>query len=243
MIIKPSGDSALTVELGESIDEEINARVMALDRAINRMGHPVVETVPTYRSLVVHYDALSIGFADIRRQIALLGAGLGHESQEGRMWEIPVVYGGQFGADLGSVADYHKLSPDELIRRHSTPVYRVFMIGFMPGFAYLGGLDPALTTPRLETPRKVTPVGSISIGGAQAAVASIPAPSGWHLLGRTPVRLFMPDRNPVCILAPGDRVVFRPIEEDAWSHLASAASQGKLIAREIEATMAIDQAS
>jgi KipI family sensor histidine kinase inhibitor len=240
--IQPCGDSALAVELGDLIDETINARVMTLDRAINRMGYPVLETVPTYRSLVVHYDALAIDYSELAAQVAVLAENLPDERHVGRRWEIPVVYGGRFGVDLASVAQLHSLSPGEVIRRHSAPVYRVFMIGFMPGFAYLGGLDPTLATPRLETPRKATPAGSISIGGAQAAAASIAAPSGWHLLGRTPVRLFMPDRNPVCILAPGDSVVFKPIDEDAWPSLALAAHQGAVVAREFETACASDVA-
>ena len=116
--------------------------------------------------------------------------------REGRLWRIPVVYGGEFGIDLESVAAHHGITTGELIRRHSAPAYRVYMMGFLPGFAYLGGLDPSLAISRRENPRLKTPAGTISIGGIQALVASLEAPSGWHLLGRTPVRNFMAERDP-----------------------------------------------
>jgi KipI family sensor histidine kinase inhibitor len=122
------------------------------------------------------------------------------------------------------------LTPAELVRRHAAPIYRVYMSGFMPGFAYLGGLDPSIATPRRENPRTWTPAGAISIGGVQALVASIEAPSGWHLLGRTPVRNFMIERDPVFIIAPGDQVVFMPIPAERWQALDRAAASGELVA-------------
>ncbi|HEX2727045.1 MAG TPA: carboxyltransferase domain-containing protein, partial [Beijerinckiaceae bacterium] len=122
------------------------------------------------------------------------------------------------------------LTPAQLIARHAAPVYRVYMTGFLPGFAYLGGLDPSIATPRRENPRSWTPEGTISIGGVQALVASIAAPSGWHLLGRTPMRNFMLDRDPVFILSPGDRVKFEPIAAGRWQALDAAAAAGEIVA-------------
>jgi KipI family sensor histidine kinase inhibitor len=232
--ILPCGDTALAVEFGSEIDPAINARVLALDARVNQGVPGVVETVPTYRSLLVHYDPSATDFDALSAALTALSADLPDTPAAGRLWRIPVVYGGVFGIDLDDVAARHGLDPAELIARHTAPVYRVYMIGFVPGFAYLGGLDPSIATPRREVPRAKTPAGSISIGGVQAAVASIEAPSGWHLLGRTPVRNFMIDRDPVFILGPGDRVTFEPIPAARWDGLDRAAAAGDPVAEAVE---------
>jgi KipI family sensor histidine kinase inhibitor len=228
--VLPCGDTALAVEFGQAIDLAVNARVLALDARVVQGVPGVVETVPTYRSLLVHYDPAVTDFDTLRATLSALSADLPDTPAEGRLWRIPVVYGGAFGVDLEAVAARHGLAPAELVARHAAPIYRVYMIGFVPGFAYLGGLDPSLATPRRDVPRAKTPAGSISIGGVQAAVASIEAPSGWHLLGRTPVRTFMPDREPPFILNAGDRMTFTPIPVDRWDALDRAAAAGDVIA-------------
>jgi KipI family sensor histidine kinase inhibitor len=228
----PAGDSALIVEFGEAIDPGLNARVLALDaRAAGLAG--VVETVPTYRSLLVHYDPTASDFRTLGKALLALSENLPDEPAEGRLWRIPVVYGGGFGIDLEDVAAHHGIAPDELIRRHSAPIYRVYMMGFLPGFAYLGGLDPSIAISRRENPRLKTPAGTISIGGIQALVASIEAPSGWHLLGRTPVRYFMAARDPVFILDAGDRVKLEPIPASEWPRLDAAAQAGEIVAEAV----------
>lgn len=231
--IAACGDSALTAELGDAIDIDTNAAVVALEDAICHSGIRVVETVPTYRSLFVTFDPAETTFDDLATRIRALAASLAPRRRPGRHWRIPVVYGGDFGIDLEGVASKHGMSCDDVIERHCSAVYSVFMIGFVPGFTYLGGLDPKLATPRLAVPRRITPAGSISIGGLQAAVASIEAPSGWHLLGRTPVRVFMPGRDPVSLLEPGDRVSFAPISEVGWRPLALAAHAGDIVAERL----------
>jgi KipI family sensor histidine kinase inhibitor len=228
--VLPCGDTALAVEFGEAIDPAVNACVLALDARVAQGIPGVVETVPTYRSLLVHYDPDVTDFDTLGATLSALSADLPDTPAEGRLWRIPVVYGGAFGVDLEAVSARHGLAPADLIARHAAPIYRVYMIGFVPGFAYLGGLDPSLATPRRDVPRARTPAGSISIGGAQAAVASIEAPSGWHLLGRTPVRSFMPDREPPFILNAGDRVTFEPVPAERWDALDRAAAAGNLIA-------------
>jgi len=228
--VLPCGDTALAVEFGEAIDPAVNACVLALDARVAQGIPGVVETVPTYRSLLVHYDPVVTDFDTLGATLSALSADLPDTPAEGRLWRIPVVYGGAFGVDLEAVSARHGLAPADLIARHAAPIYRVYMIGFVPGFAYLGGLDPSLATPRRDVPRARTPAGSISIGGAQAAVASIEAPSGWHLLGRTPVRSFMPDREPPFILNAGDRVTFEPVPAERWDALDRAAAAGNLIA-------------
>lgn len=230
--IRPLGDTALMVEFGSEIDPEVNARVLALDTRARACAE-VVETVPTYRSLLVYYDPVTTDFARLSERLLGLAQDLTGGATLGRTWRIPVVYGGEFGIDLEDVAARHGLTPDEVVRRHAAPAYRVYMIGFLPGFAYLGGLDPTIATPRRTSPRLKTPPGTISIGGVQALVASIEAPSGWHLLGRTPVRNFMPGREPAFLLEPGDEVRFAPIEAALFEELDRAAAAGVLVAEQI----------
>jgi KipI family sensor histidine kinase inhibitor len=236
--ILPCGDAALAVEFGSTIDPRLNARVLALDARIGAAPPAgdlaaIVETVPTYRSLLVHYDPVATSFERLSDALLGLSQDLPDEPGIGRLWRIPVVYGGSFGIDLEDVADRHGLTPAQVIDKHAAPIYRVYMIGFVPGYAYLGGLDPALATPRRETPRLKTPAGTISIGGIQAVVASIEAPSGWHLLGRTPVRSFMLGRNPVFLLEAGDRVMFDPIDASRWDELDRNAAAGEPVAEVI----------
>ena len=231
--ILASGDAALTVEFGSTIDPRLNARVLALDARVAAGVSGVVETVPTYRSLLVHYDPLATDFARLSEAILALCGDLPDTPAEARIWRIPVVYGGDFGIDLEDVAARHGIAPADVIAKHSAPTYRVYMIGFLPGFSYLGGLDPAIATPRRESPRTDTPAGTISIGGVQALVASIAAPSGWHLLGRTPVRTFMPGREPTFLLGPGDRVRFEAIPPSRWDALDRAAASGDPVAEVI----------
>jgi KipI family sensor histidine kinase inhibitor len=231
--ILPCGDAALSVEFGSEIDPRLNARVLELDARLQGSSDGIVETVPTYRSLLVHYDPTVTDFESLKAAVLEASRDLSDELRQGRLWEVPVVYGGAFGIDLDEVAAVHALTPAQLIEKHAAPVYRVYMLGFVPGFAYLGGLDPTIATPRRETPRSRTPAGTISIGGIQALVASIEAPSGWHLLGRTPVRSFMPRRDPVFLFEAGDRVRFRPIDAARWDDLDRAAAAGEIVAEVI----------
>ena len=225
------GDTALAVESGTTMDAESNRRVFALDRALNNMPvEGVTETVPTYRSLLVHYDPLKLGFSELSDLLLALLDQPDTAERASRHWRIPVAYGGAFGLDLDDVAKVHGMSPDELIQRHSAPRYDVAMIGFTPGFSYLRGLDPAIATPRRTQPRISTPAGTISIGGVQAALQCLAGPSGWHLLGRTPVRTFDPQRAPVFLIEPGDTVTFSQIDAVEFERLERLAEQGAAIA-------------
>lgn len=230
--ILPCGDAAATVEFGDTIDAKLNAQVLAFDKALELA--PVVgliETVPTYRSLLVHYDVSKTGFHDLRDSLLDRIANLSASSSKpARTWRIPVVYGGAFGADLIAVAERHGIAPDDVIARHTAGRYQVAMLGFTPGFCYLSGLDPAIATPRRGNPRQDTPAGTISIGGAQAAVQCLASPSGWHLLGRTPVRTFHPERDPVFLIGPGDAVQFVQIDAGEWDRLDRAAAGGEPVA-------------
>jgi len=228
------GDSAVTVELADGIDPMVSERILALDAALVAAAIPgVVETVPTYRSLMVHFDPLVADRDELIRSIGGLLDNPAPPAGRGRRWRVPVVYGGEFGMDLDDVATRHGLTPSEVITRHASAVYRVYMIGFMPGFSYLGGLDPIIATPRRLDPRAMTPSQSVSIGGVQALVTGQAMPSGWHFLGRTPVRTFMPGRDPVFLLEPGDEVVFEPIDAGRWQALDRQAAAGEPVAEVI----------
>jgi len=221
MNFKPLGDSALLVSFGEAIDEEINDRVHALAGTIERASFEwLVEVVPAYSSLAVIYDPRLIDFEGVKRAIQALE--FSAEKFEGRLVEIPVLYGGEHGPDLEFVAQYNGLTPEEVIEIHSRPVYRVYFLGFLPGFPYLGGMDERIATPRLEKPRLKVPAGSVGIAGKQTGIYPLKSPGGWRLIGRTPLRLFNPEREPPTLLQPGDRVKFAPIDEGEFEGLYRA---------------------
>ncbi|WP_037446158.1 5-oxoprolinase subunit PxpB [Skermanella stibiiresistens] len=226
----PAGDAALTVEFGQAIDAGINARVLALDAALTAAAMPgVVETVPTYRSLLIQFDPDILTHADLIGALGGLDRSAAQDVKEasgGRDWTIPVCYGGEHGADLEDVARHHGVTAEEVVRLHLSGDYRVYMIGFAPGFAYLGGLPPELHTPRRRDPRMRVPAGTISIGGMQAAVCSTPIPSGWHLLGRTPIRGFDLNRADPFLFRPGDRIRFTRIDAAEFDRLDAAHASG-----------------
>ncbi len=212
------GDAALLVEFGDKIRGDINARVLALDRRIGNQGLVgFIEAVPTYRSLLIHYDPLQTTFGKLRTSVREALA----ETDDvvfstNRNWSVPVVYGGEAGIDIDWLAAQHGIDRRTLIAIHSNGCYRVCMIGFMPGFAYLSGLDPSVATPRRKEPRPHAPQGTISIGGEQTAVQSVAGPSGWHWIGRTPLKVYDPHRTPICLFEPGDTLRFIPIAEEMW---------------------------
>src|SRR5215213_7913649 len=229
--ILPSGDSAITVEFSRDIDEAANARVLALDRALAREAITgVTESVPTYRSLLVHYDPLQIDFNALSKSLINLAQLPVPPATNSRRWRIPVSYGGEHGIDLEDVAKALNTTPDELVARHVAGDYRVAMIGFTPGWSYLSGLDPWLQMPRRQNPRLLTPAGTISIGGVQTGVQCLAGPSGWHLLGRTAVRTYQLHREPTFLLEPGDDVIFSPVDAKTFVEQDRAAQRGEIVA-------------
>lgn len=227
----PSGDRAITVEFARTIDDAANQRVLALDRAVTEAAvEGVTETVPTYRSLLVHYDPVRIGFDALGEKLVALAQQPSARTETTRHWRIPVAYGGENGIDLEDVANALKTTPDDIVARHVAGHYRVAMIGFSPGWSYLSGLEKFLTMPRRQNPRLMTPAGTISIGGIQTGIASVAMPSGWHLLGRTAVRTYQLHRDPIFLLEPGDRVTFFAIDAKTFAAQDRAAEAGEIIA-------------
>jgi len=219
-----AGDKALVVEFGSGIDPGTNARVQGLYRSLLSDPIPgVVETIPTFRSLLVSYDPVLIGFNELVTRIQAVEA-KPHETSPVRRVVIPTVYGGDFGPDLDFVAHHNHLSVEEVIRLHVSGDYLVYMIGFTPGFPYLGGLPRAIATPRLKVPRTLVPAGSVGIAGEQTGVYPIESPGGWHLIGRTPLKLYDPVRENPVLLEPGDSVRFEQIDEERFRELERGGS-------------------
>jgi inhibitor of KinA len=231
MNFTPLGDKAVLIQLGTTIDEATHRRVRAVyARLTQRIIAGVVELVPAYASVAVHYDPAQVeegvpgeASGPYDRLCARLTETLAHAEVEQppapRQVEIPVVYGGEFGPDLEDLAQRHGLAAEEVVRIHSSAEYLVYMIGFAPGFPYLGGLDPRLATARRTVPRTSVPAGSVGIGGDQTGVYPIVSPGGWHLIGRTPRCLFIADREPPTLLQAGDRVRFRAISSREFEML------------------------
>ena len=225
----PAGDRAIVIELGDEISVECNRRVHSLHRAVARAEIPgVVDIIPTYRSLLVEYDASQVSFADISDGLANIGAGSADTPEEdATVIHLPVLYGGEYGPDLEYVAQNAGMSTDEVIDLHSGTEYPVYMMGFTPGFPYLGGMSERIATPRLSTPRGVIPAGSVGIAEAQTGVYPIESPGGWQLIGCTPLRLFDVDRNPPSLIDAGDCVRFVPLaDEDEYQHIEEQVAVG-----------------
>lgn len=216
--ILPAGDQALVVEFGQTISEELNRKVQILNQEIiDRKIEGIVETVPTFRSLLVTYDPAVVSFQKIKRMLETIPADMDPSGRQGhRVVEIPVCYGGEFGEDLPDVAAHAGLSEEEVIRLHSAKEYNIYMLGFLPGFPYLGGLDPRLHTPRLANPRTKIPAGSVGIGGEQTGIYPLDSPGGWRLIGRTPLKLYDPDREEPFLYQAGDYIRFVPITREEY---------------------------
>lgn len=218
--ITVAGDRALLVEFANTIDAATNARVLALASALRAPSNSLrglLNIVPAYRSLSVGFNPLVVSEQRVRIHIeeCLRTAG-SIAAATARRWKVPVCYGGTHGEDLQTLAATHHIDPAKLIELHTAPVYKVYMVGFLPGFAYLGGLLPELHTPRRSMPRAQTPAGSVNIGGQQTAIASVAGPSGWHLIGRTPWPSFDLRHQDPFLFEAGDEVVFVPISPEEF---------------------------
>ncbi len=226
--ILPAGDLALVVEFGNEISNACNEKVGQLNQSLKRNNiRGIVETVPTYRSLLIYYDPLQLSFKKLSRYIrsATRAAGVTTAVTRRRV-TIPVCYGGQYGEDLADVAQHTGMSEEEVISLHSSVDYRIFMMGFLPGFPYLGGMDPRLKTPRLSNPRTSIPAGSVGIGGEQTGVYPIASPGGWRLIGRTPLKLYDREGEKPTIYQAGDFIRFQPVGEEEYLRIEEQVKLG-----------------
>ncbi|HEY7301015.1 MAG TPA: 5-oxoprolinase subunit PxpB [Xanthobacteraceae bacterium] len=224
-----AGDTALVVEFGERIDRRLSTQVLALARQLDELRLPgLIETVPSFRSLMVHFDPLVLSVEALGARIhALIGAVRITETA-GRQWCLPVCYDVSLAPDLEDVAARAGMSPDEVVERHSRVNYYVYMLGFLPGMAYLGDLPPELALPRRANPRLKIPAGSLAIANAMTSILPQETPCGWHVIGRSPVAFFDLDTTPQALLAPGDNVRFTPVSLSEFENLSAAPAAERL---------------
>jgi inhibitor of KinA len=230
----PLGDRAVIIQLGSSIDEDTHRLVRAVCDRLSAAPIPgMVEFVPAFASVAVHFDPMHVApsrsaplAGPHTRMVDALRDTLadlrGEALPAARLIEIPVCYGGELGPDLDDVARVHAMSADDVVSTHTASEYLVYMVGFMPGFAYLGGLSERIATPRRSVPRTHVPAGTVGIGGSQTGVYPLESPGGWNLIGRTPQRMFLPDKEPPTLLEMGDRVRFRAITRAEFDGLDQA---------------------
>lgn len=214
------GDSALLVEFGREISDAANRRVQALAGALSAVGPSwLVDMVPAFVSLLVCYDGGAVDYDEAAGLVAKLAADAGAAggAAQRRIWELPVCYEPEFGPDMPDMERLCGLSREEIIAIHSGRDYKIYMLGFLPGFAYLGGLDPRIAAPRLDSPRQSIEAGSVGIGGEQTGIYPLASPGGWRLLGKTPLELYDPRRAEPIFYQAGDHIRFRPVSgEEFW---------------------------
>jgi KipI family sensor histidine kinase inhibitor len=215
---KAAGDMSIVVEFENEISEKVNSKVRSMCLAIEKsMLTGIEEVIPTYRSLLVNYNPLEIRGDSLIEKLKDIENRLEEiKIPKPKVVEIPTLYGDDFGPDLKFVANYNNLSIEEVIKIHSRGKYLIYMLGFTPGFPYLGGMSEKIATPRLENPRTRIPAGSVGIAGSQTGIYPVESPGGWRLIGRTPLKLFNPDHQPPFLLQAGDYLKFTAIDEEEF---------------------------
>lgn len=227
-----AGEAALVVEFGSTVDPAINDRVLALEAAIHAdPPQGLRESVPTYRSLMLHYDPLILDRETLATRVLALSEGSAERAGPATLWTLPCCYEAPHGEDIGEVAERTGLSSEEIVALHASATYRVYMYGFAPGFAYLGGLPEKLAVPRRASPRPPHPKNAVVIGGGLAAVATVPMPTGWYVIGATPARLYAPERAESFFVSPGDRIRFEPVDAATFAALDAREASGESVAQ------------
>lgn len=231
----PAGDKALVIEFGNCIAPELSQIVRRALFAIKKAEIPgLVEAVPTYRSILVYYEPLEIDSKSLKENLRMLAQNARDIAvPQPLVTEIPTVYGGAYGPDMEQVAGHNGITPEEVVQLHTGTAYLIYMLGSFPGFAYLGGISPKIATPRLKTPRLKVPAGSVAIGGIQTGIYPTESPGGWNLIGRTPLRLFEPDKEPPVLLKAGDYVMFTAITPGEFNRLQQEVTQGSYEVKQV----------
>jgi len=216
--ILTAGDASLLVEFGKEINPEINRKIAATVQLMREQHiEGVVDVIPSFCALLINYDPRVIGYEEIKDRIRnLLKVEIKAGDERKKIFEIPVCYGGEFGPDIVTIAEHAGLTEEEVIEIHSSRDYLIYMLGFLPGFCYLGGLDERIFTPRLASPRLKIDAGSVGIGGSQTGIYPLDSPGGWQLMGKTPVKTYDPDREVPILVEAGDYIRFVPIDEEEF---------------------------
>ena len=225
--ISPVGDCAISIDFGQVIDPKINRHIrQTIERIQELKLDGITELVPTYCALLIQYDAMLYSYSDICNLMEPLLEPSATDDANERVIviEIPTVYGGEFGPDLGFVASHNNLSEDEVVSIHSGTDYLVYMLGFIPGFTYLGGMDPRIATPRLSSPRTLIPAGSVGIAGEQTGTYPSDSPGGWQIIGRTPVTMYDMSKEQAALMSAGDYVRYVPIDEAEYNRIKALGS-------------------
>lgn len=223
-----SGDCAVCVEFGNKISPDINTKIRAFKIAVEKSGiEGIVETVPTYRSLLVHYKPEVIGFKELTEKFEeLMGSISNIQIPPPTVIEIPVLYGGEMGPDIETVAAHNGKTVEEVIKIHTSEEYLIYMLGFIAGFPYLGGMSKEIATPRLKSPRVKIDGGSVGIAGEQTGVYPVDSPGGWQLIGRTPLKLYDADREKPVLLEAGQYIKFRSIDAAEYAKIEKEVADG-----------------
>ena len=227
--ILTAGDSSLLIEFGKEISPDINKRISATVQLMKEQHiEGVVDVIPAFASLLINYDPRVITYAAlVKRMKHLLKVDAKVEKEVKRIFEIPVCYGGEFGPDLANIAKHAGLSEQEVIDIHSSRDYLIYMLGFLPGFCYLGGLDERIFTPRLVNPRIRIEAGSVGIGGSQTGIYPLESPGGWQLMGKTPVKTYDPDRETPILVEAGDYIRFIPVDRAEYDRIKELADRNE----------------
>ena len=235
--ISPVGDRAISIDFGQVIDPKINRHIrQTIERIKELQLEGIIELVPTYCALLIEYDAMVYSYSEICNIIEpTLDEDMTNTTNElVAVVEVPTVYGGEFGPDLSFVASHNHLSEDEVISIHSGTDYLVYMLGFIPGFTYLGGMDPRIATPRLSSPRTLIPAGSVGIAGEQTGTYPSDSPGGWQIIGRTPVTMYDMSKAQAALLNAGDYVRYVPIDESEFHRIKALGADYIPVIREVE---------
>ena len=230
-----AGDKAVVMEFGNEISKDINAKIRNVVKSVEEAKvDGIVELLPTYRSLMIMYDPLKIEYSELISTLDFMSSKqVDNEEEKIKIVEFPTVYGGEYGPDINFVAEHNNITVDEVIKIHTGTDYLVYMMGFTPGFTYLGGMSDKIVTPRLASPRTKIPAGSVGIAGAQTGMYPSETPGGWQLIGRTPLKLYDSDKEPPVMLSAGDYVRYVSVSEEEYLEIKNQVEEGTYVVKEI----------